>query len=106
MNKIKDEFKIKIKFDYIITKRSIQNLTSWTDQKKFINQLKFFSGYSGWSAGQLDKEIEENSWIVINEYISNFIFDVISKEKKYISVLIDKCVIKISDKCKVLYQNI
>ncbi len=44
MNKIKDEFKSKIKFDYIITKRSIQNLTSWNDQKKFINQLKFFSG--------------------------------------------------------------
>ena len=44
MNKIKDEFKIKIKFDYIITKRSIQNLTSWKDQKKFIDQLKFFSG--------------------------------------------------------------
>ena len=44
MNKIKDEFKVKIKFDYIITKRSIQNLTSWKDQKKFINQLKFFSG--------------------------------------------------------------
>lgn len=43
MNKIKDEFKVKIKFDYIITKRSIQNLTSWNDQKKFINQLKFFS---------------------------------------------------------------
>tara|TARA_B100000161_G_scaffold264916_1_gene239317 strand:- start:37 stop:786 length:750 start_codon:yes stop_codon:yes gene_type:complete len=43
MNKIKDEFKVKIKFDYIITKRSIQNLTSWKDQKKFINQLKFFS---------------------------------------------------------------
>ena len=42
MNKIKDEFKVKIKFDYIITKRSIQNLTSWKDQKKFINQLKFF----------------------------------------------------------------
>ena len=44
MNKIKDQFKTNIKFDYIITKRSIQNLTSWTDQKKFINQLKFFSG--------------------------------------------------------------
>ena len=43
MNKINDEFKVKIKFDYIITKRSIQNLTSWKDQKKFINQLKFFS---------------------------------------------------------------
>ena len=44
MNKIKDDFKVKIKFDYIITKRSIQNLTSWDDQKKFIDQLKFFSG--------------------------------------------------------------
>ena len=44
MNKINDEFKVKIKFDYIITKRSIQNLTSWKDQKKFIDQLKFFSG--------------------------------------------------------------
>ena len=43
MNKIKKEFKTKVKFDYIITKRSIQNLTSWNDQKKFINQLKFFS---------------------------------------------------------------
>lgn len=43
MNKIKEEFKTKIKFDYIITKRSIQNLTSWNNQKKFINQLKFFS---------------------------------------------------------------
>ena len=34
MNKIKDDFKTDIKFDYIITKRSIQNLTSWNDQKK------------------------------------------------------------------------
>ncbi len=43
MNKIKKEFKEKINFDYIITKRSVQNLTSWNDQKKFINQLKFLS---------------------------------------------------------------
>ena len=44
MNKIRNVFKKNIKFDYIITKRSIQNLTSWNNQKKFINQLKFFSG--------------------------------------------------------------
>ena len=44
MNKIKHQFEKNIKFDYIITKRSVQNLTSWSDQKKFINQLKFFSG--------------------------------------------------------------
>lgn len=27
-------------------------------------QVKFFAGYSGWSEGQLEDEINENSWIV------------------------------------------
>ena len=43
MNQIKNDFKSKIKFDYIITKRSVQNLTSWKNQKKFLNQLHYFS---------------------------------------------------------------
>jgi putative transcriptional regulator len=30
------------------------------------NAIKFFAGYSGWSAGQLEREIEEQSWIVSN----------------------------------------
>jgi len=28
------------------------------------DQLKFFAGYSGWGVGQLDKELEENTWII------------------------------------------
>ena len=39
--------------------------------KKMINSgmadsrsIRFFVGYSGWSAGQLENEIEENSWVV------------------------------------------
>ena len=52
-------------------------------------KVKFFSGYSGWSSNQLDNEIEENSWIVINDYISNFIFDEID-EKFWNSLLYDK----------------
>jgi putative transcriptional regulator len=27
-------------------------------------QVRFFLGYSGWDAGQLDEEIRENSWLV------------------------------------------
>jgi len=28
------------------------------------DQIKFFIGYSGWEAGQLDKELGENAWFV------------------------------------------
>ncbi len=30
------------------------------------DQVKFFVGYSGWSPGQLDNEIVENSWLVLD----------------------------------------
>jgi len=29
------------------------------------SQVRFFAGYSGWSANQLTKELKENSWIVV-----------------------------------------
>ncbi|MDX9928333.1 MAG: YqgE/AlgH family protein [Bacteroidales bacterium] len=28
------------------------------------NMIRFFLGYSGWSAGQLQKELNENSWVI------------------------------------------
>ena len=31
------------------------------------NDIRFFVGYSGWSTGQLEHELEENAWIVSNE---------------------------------------
>jgi len=29
------------------------------------NQIKFFLGYSGWTAGQLEMELDENSWVIV-----------------------------------------
>ena len=33
--------------------------------------IKFFLGYSGWSAGQLEKEMQDNSWIVSDKFQLN-----------------------------------
>ncbi len=30
--------------------------------------IKFFIGYSGWDSGQLEQELDENSWVVLNNY--------------------------------------
>lgn len=35
------------------------------DREGWENGLRIFVGYSGWTAGQLEHEIERNSWIVI-----------------------------------------
>jgi len=43
------------------------------------SQIRFFLGYSGWSAGELERELNENSWviarvssdIVLNDQINN-----------------------------------
>lgn len=38
------------------------------------DEIKFFIGYSGWSPGQLDSELQENSWVVANEYNPDITF--------------------------------
>ena len=31
-----------------------------------INDIRFYAGYSGWEPDQLDREMKENSWIVLD----------------------------------------
>ena len=38
------------------------------------NEIRFFTGYSGWTPKQLDDEIKEDSWIVANPLQSGSIF--------------------------------
>lgn len=37
------------------------------------NEIRFFLGYSGWGVGQLTNEIEENSWLVLDN-VGNDVF--------------------------------
>lgn len=39
------------------------------------DEIRFYVGYSGWSAGQLEMEIEQNTWIVSGLNNSAMIFD-------------------------------
>lgn len=37
------------------------------------HQIRFFLGYSGWDAGQLNQELETNSWVVVPNTYGNII---------------------------------
>ena len=39
------------------------------------DDYRFFAGYSGWSEGQLDEELQANSWIVTPPVAAELIFD-------------------------------
>jgi len=43
------------------------------------NEIRFFLGYSGWDAGQLDREIKENSWLV-NDVDSELLLNELGSE--------------------------
>jgi putative transcriptional regulator len=43
-------------------------------------RVRFFVGYSGWDSGQLEEEIENHSWIAVNNLASGYIFHDNSKD--------------------------
>lgn len=52
------------------------NLKSLIHTKQIHSKdIKFFLGYSGWSAGQLQAELEVDSWIVSDKFDTKLIFE-------------------------------
>jgi len=39
------------------------------------NEIRFFVGYSGWSEGQLETELQEDTWIVANKFNADILFN-------------------------------
>ena len=65
---------IKINSDLFFS-RNINYLNNLIENKEIKkDQFKLFFGYSGWDKGQLQEEVNENSWIVIPKFDINIIF--------------------------------
>lgn len=54
-----------------------ENLLTLINTRQLLpDDIKFFIGYSGWSAGQLEAELAENSWIVYKQTSVQQVFQV------------------------------
>ncbi len=51
---------------------TVKNLV--TNYQLTENEIKFFAGYSGWTPGQLDNEISEDTWIVSDKWNPELVF--------------------------------
>lgn len=52
-----------------------QVLTLIQEELVGLENFKFFLGYSGWGAGQLENELKQNSWIIYKSATAEDIFD-------------------------------
>lgn len=59
---------------------NFDQLVSLVETKQIAaSDIKFFLGYSGWSFGQIDEELKEDSWIVSDHVNEELLFDIKSE---------------------------
>jgi putative transcriptional regulator len=62
--------------DQIFWGGSFENLMLLLETKQLTaKDVRFFLGYSGWGPGQLDTELEQDSWIVCDYVTDQLLFD-------------------------------
>lgn len=55
---------------------SFEHLMLLLDTRQIVaDNIRFFLGYSGWGPGQLDEELEQDSWIVCDFVTNQLLFD-------------------------------
>ncbi len=64
----KDEQCIAINQEFYVTEDARSVLIQLLDEKLNLDDIKFFSGYSGWLSGQLESEISRKAWTVVDIY--------------------------------------
>jgi len=63
---IKDSFHIK---DNLYWNGNFEQLKEMIRAKEIMpHNIRFFAGYAGWGVGQLEEEMQDNSWIVSKNY--------------------------------------
>ena len=65
------------------------------EKKLRMNNIRFFSGYSGWTLDQLNNEIKEKAWVITNNRFGDKILESKSNEfwKNEIKMLGDEYII-------------
>lgn len=67
------EFHLAIDDDHYITEDSDTMIEKIINTQILIEDVKVFSGYSGWSSNQLESEIAKKNWILTNPENLNFL---------------------------------
>jgi putative transcriptional regulator len=58
---------------------AFEALLNWAGFNKNQQEILFFIGYSGWGKGQLQEEVDRNSWIVFPEASEQLVFEIRKK---------------------------